>query len=229
MKKRLPTFLSGMLTMALIGGLGVTALAATGQMTITVDPVNIQVNGQTFQPKDANGADVPVFAYNGTTYAPLRALAEAYGLTVGYDQEANMATVGEVDTTPTTVDENGLPEANITQDPWTLYIYLPGNDGFGADLSAANKVYPDGVIFSDGATHILCDALLYAASMDEGLSAKLEALFENRNGDKFTTAQVVNYSGKQYVSVYSIGDFLSDNADADYSQESMTYCFQFQG
>ena len=103
------SFAAGMLTMALIGGLGVTALAATGQMTITVDPVNIQVNGQTFQPKDANGADVPVFAYNGTTYAPLRALAKAYGLTVGYDQEANMATVGETapapDTTATTYSD----------------------------------------------------------------------------------------------------------------------------
>lgn len=94
MKKRLPPFAAGMLTAALIGGLGLSALAATGQMTITVDPINIQVNGQTFQPKDVTGADVPVFAYNGTTYAPLRALAEAYGLEVGYDAQANMATVG---------------------------------------------------------------------------------------------------------------------------------------
>lgn len=92
MKKSLP-FLAGMLTTALIGGLGVTALATTGTMTITVNPINIQVNGETFQPKDAQWADVPVFAYNGTTYAPLRALAEAYGLEVGYDAQANMATV----------------------------------------------------------------------------------------------------------------------------------------
>lgn len=34
------------------------------------------------------------FTYNGTTYAPLRALAEAYGLEVGYDAEKKMATVG---------------------------------------------------------------------------------------------------------------------------------------
>lgn len=94
MTKRIPTFLAGMFTTALIGSLGVTALAATGQLTISVAPINIQVNGQTFQPKDAQGNSVPVFAYNGTTYAPLRALAEAYGLEVGYDQSKNMATVG---------------------------------------------------------------------------------------------------------------------------------------
>jgi len=72
-------------------------------MTITVSPVNVQVKGQTFQPKDINGKDVPVFAYNGSTYAPLRALATAYGLEVGYDSSTNTATVAEPDaSTPTT-------------------------------------------------------------------------------------------------------------------------------
>ena len=51
--------------------------------TLTVDPINITVGGKEFLPTDANGENVPVFAYNGTTYAPLRALAEAYGLSVG--------------------------------------------------------------------------------------------------------------------------------------------------
>lgn len=102
MNKRIPTFLAGMLTAALIGTLSIGALAATGQLTITVDPINIQVNGQTFAPKDANGNSVPVFAYNGTTYAPLRALAEAYGLEVGYDAGKNMATVGAKAADPAT-------------------------------------------------------------------------------------------------------------------------------
>lgn len=101
MKERRFSFLSGMLTMALICGLTVSAMAASGAFTITVDPVNIQVNGQTFQPQDAKGNTVPVFAYNGTTYAPLRALAEAYGLTVGYDSSANMATVASQAATDT--------------------------------------------------------------------------------------------------------------------------------
>lgn len=93
MKNRIPTFLAGVFTTLLLGTLTISALAISGRMTIEVDPINIQVNGVTFQPKDAGGNDVPVFAYNGTTYAPLRALAEAYGLEVGYDAEKNMATV----------------------------------------------------------------------------------------------------------------------------------------
>jgi len=66
-----------------------------GQLTIIVDPIRIQVNGEEFHPKDVNGNEVLVFAYNGTTYAPLRALAESYGLNVGYDASLNMATVGK--------------------------------------------------------------------------------------------------------------------------------------
>ena len=93
MRKRMIPFVSGMLTMALIGTLSIGALAASGAMTITVDTIDIQVNGETFVPTDVNGVEVPVFAYNGTTYVPLRALAEAYGLEVGYDAESNIATV----------------------------------------------------------------------------------------------------------------------------------------
>ena len=70
-----------------------TAQAMTKQTNITVTPINIEVNGEVFQPKDINGKNVPVFTYNGTTYAPLRALAEAYGLSVGYDGTKNLATV----------------------------------------------------------------------------------------------------------------------------------------
>lgn len=118
MKKRIPTFVAGMLTMALIGSTGLTALAATGQLTITVDPVNIQVNGATFAPTDAKGNSVPVFALNGTTYAPLRALAEAYGLEVGYDKGSNMATVGEKSVDPATTQ---TPDTVLSDDysTWT--------------------------------------------------------------------------------------------------------------
>ena len=102
MKRNLPTFLAGMFTMLLLGTLTFSALAISGRMTIEVDPINIQVNGETFVPKDAKGNEVPVFSYQGTTYAPLRALAEAYGLEVGYDASLNMATVGAINELPNT-------------------------------------------------------------------------------------------------------------------------------
>lgn len=96
MKKQLPGFAMGFLSAVLLFSMTVSGFALISKRTtIEVDPVNIQVNGEVFQPADGNGNPVDVFAYNGTTYAPLRALAEAYGLEVGYDAEANMATVEE--------------------------------------------------------------------------------------------------------------------------------------
>lgn len=85
-----------LITAALAAVLSLGSFAAGKMIDITVDPsVKIKVNGAEFKPKDANGNDVMTFIYNGTTYAPLRALAEAYGLEVGYDAAANMATVDE--------------------------------------------------------------------------------------------------------------------------------------
>ena len=81
-----------LLCLTLMLGMSIPVCAAAEQ-TVTVDPINIMVGGKTFLPTDANGDNVPVFAYNGTTYAPLRALAEAYGLSVGYNAEKNLATV----------------------------------------------------------------------------------------------------------------------------------------
>ena len=89
---KLRKILSVILCLALLCGLMPTAFAAQTQ-TIEVNPINIMVGGKEFLPTDANGKDVPVFVYNGTTYAPLRALAEAYGLTVGYNSSKKLATV----------------------------------------------------------------------------------------------------------------------------------------
>lgn len=107
MKFKFSSFFSGFLCAALVFSLAISALAISGRMTIEVDPINVMVNNEVFQPTDVNGKEVPVFAYQGTTYAPLRALAEAYGLEVGYDAAANMATVTDPDvkTTDTTTTD----------------------------------------------------------------------------------------------------------------------------
>lgn len=95
MKKRFLSFAAGALTALLISSTAVTALAASGAIRIEVSPISVLVDGEVFQPKDAKGNDVMVFTYNGTTYVPLRALAEAYGLEVGYDGERHIATVSK--------------------------------------------------------------------------------------------------------------------------------------
>ena len=66
--------------LALVVGTGTVALAASQLVSIQVLPgMNLSINGEAFVPKDVNGKEVDVFAYNGTTYVPIRAISEAFG------------------------------------------------------------------------------------------------------------------------------------------------------
>lgn len=146
MKRRLPSFLAGMLTMFLIGSLSLSALAISGRMTLEVEPINVMVNGEVFQPKDGLGRDVPVFVYRGTTYAPLRALAEAYGLEVGYDKAQNLATVVNPSNIVTEPVKNSDPDADSAQDVFAtraevahfLAKYIKNRDTTPTDFQDVN-------------------------------------------------------------------------------------------
>lgn len=120
--KRLTSFAAGALAALVISSTAVTALAASGAIKIEVYPISVLVDGEVFQPKDANGNDVMVFTYNGTTYAPLRALAEAYGLEVGYDAEKNIATVNRPSAQTASTDYAGFEKQwTVAEKPVTNY------------------------------------------------------------------------------------------------------------
>jgi len=93
LKKSIPSFLAGVLITVMVFALSISALAITGVITIEGHPIDIIVRGKIFEPKDVNGNDVLVFEYKGTTYAPVRALAEAYGLEVSYNSEKHLGEV----------------------------------------------------------------------------------------------------------------------------------------
>ena len=118
MKRKTTYFLAGVLVVVLLLAMSVTALASDGSFTITIHPIRILVNGDVFQPKDVNGQDVMVFTVNGTTYAPLRALAEAYGLEVGYDSATNTATVIKPGQAPATAAP--VESSNDFYSKWTV-------------------------------------------------------------------------------------------------------------
>lgn len=82
MKKTIKGYLLGFLSAAvLIGGI---SNAATLYDVVT-NGIKIVVDGQTINPKDANGNSVEPIIYNGTTYLPVRAVADALGKAVYWD------------------------------------------------------------------------------------------------------------------------------------------------
>lgn len=81
--------ISLMLAFVLLLGLAIPTLAATKttkQMTAEYSGIQITLDGQKVDPKDANGVSVEPFIVDGTTYLPVRALANALGLNVDWDQ-----------------------------------------------------------------------------------------------------------------------------------------------
>lgn len=91
-------FLAGVLASALVLGLGGAALAA-GRTISVDDGIAVTINGVPFTPRDVTGKEVPLFAYEGTTYAPVRAFAQAAGLSVDYDAETRTARIETPDYT----------------------------------------------------------------------------------------------------------------------------------
>ncbi len=76
-----------------IGAVATTAssFATTGTMQKLLEYNNIKItlNNQEIVPTDANGNYVEPFIIEGTTYLPVRAIANALGLNVNWDSNAN--------------------------------------------------------------------------------------------------------------------------------------------
>lgn len=153
MKERMKGFISGILVSVLVISLAGGALAAAVTQTITVDPtIKIRVNGEEFKPKDATGKDVPVFVYEGTTYAPVRALAEAYGLVVGYDSASNMATVDKPVSTTLTL---GIGTYKVGEDiaPGKYdVVAVSGSGNFQGDVTSCKLGSLNEILAAPGAS-----------------------------------------------------------------------------
>lgn len=98
MKNQWKGFMSGIICTVLALCLFGTATATVGRYSKEVDYSNIKVtlDGNPVNLVDVNGSPVEPFAISGTTYLPVRAVADALGLNVDWDQ----ATSTVVLTTP---------------------------------------------------------------------------------------------------------------------------------
>ena len=81
------SFIAGMLTMLLITSLFGTASATRGvvQKELEYQDIKISLDGVVLDLRDAQGNVVEPFKFGGTNYVPVRAVAEALGLTVSWD------------------------------------------------------------------------------------------------------------------------------------------------
>ena len=201
MKRKLMTL---MIAVVLMLSLSLTALAWDGTLTITIHPINILVNGEVFQPKDSAGNDVTCFTVNGCTYAPLRALTEAYGLEVGYDTATNTATVNKPGQSSAPVAP--VVNSNDFYSKWTVEEKPVTNYG---DEKIFTATYNGGLSMKDFKTWWKIFDADEIASVAEQLAAEAQSM---NPGYKVT--MYFSYGNYSLGTAYAFGDFEQSNFHA---------------
>ena len=97
MKKMLKGYVLGFLSAALIVSSIGYAANTTTLYNVLLEGVKIVVDGQKINPTDANGNTVEPIIYNGTTYLPVRAVANAIGKAVYWDGPNYTVYLGNMD------------------------------------------------------------------------------------------------------------------------------------
>jgi hypothetical protein len=97
MKNQFKGFVMGALTMLLIIGFAFPAYAAyQKQATLNYNNIKLMVNGAEYLPQDAAGNKVEPFIIDGTTYLPVRAVADAIGYEVNWNQNSKTVELWDI-------------------------------------------------------------------------------------------------------------------------------------
>ncbi|MDR2355562.1 MAG: copper amine oxidase N-terminal domain-containing protein, partial [Clostridiales Family XIII bacterium] len=147
----------------MFGGIS-AAFAASGAKTITAsyDDIKIYVNQNRIEPRDANGNAVEPFISDGTTYLPVRAVAESLGQEVSWDGSTKSVYIGTrpekaaaesaqnktagVLTVPNNGDARFVPKAGdrVLCDDGSVYEITRGPDlNAGSGFTANGRRHPE--------------------------------------------------------------------------------------
>lgn len=87
--------LAGSLATALLTGGAVFAGTGSRNIDIYYRNIRLMIDGAEYVPTNANGEVVEPFVSNGTTYLPVRAVANAFGKDVKWDSENSIVYIGK--------------------------------------------------------------------------------------------------------------------------------------
>ena len=92
--ERAKGFVIGVLVTVMLLSAGTALAAVTRNITVSYLGVRLVVNGQEVTPRDAQGNVVEPFIFEGSTFLPVRAVAEALGYSVNWDAATHTAYIG---------------------------------------------------------------------------------------------------------------------------------------
>lgn len=136
------------LAIALVLVLGLSAVAfgasVTKSINVMMGGIKLYVDDEQFTPKDANGNVVQPIVYNGTTYLPARAVSEALGKAVHWDNSTKSVYIGDHDSS---VPDKLLKDMNV----YNAQIYYEVGGGWNESNVNTSKLLP--VKAADGNTY----------------------------------------------------------------------------
>jgi hypothetical protein len=116
-RDKLKGFTVGFIVAALLFGAASAAFASVGAYPLMASFANIRifVDGKQTDPRDANGASAEPFIVNGTTYLPVRAVAEALGMEVSWVNATKSVHIGTPPAPQSTTPQSATPQSTATQ------------------------------------------------------------------------------------------------------------------
>lgn len=152
MKKLIGAFGISMLLLVLFVS-PVFAEAIKQNINVVYNNIKIVVDGKIIVPEDVNGNIVEPFIYNGTTYLPVRAVSQALGKDVDWDEKTKTVYISEIISpqTPTKVEtsEKGTVKVEeedipLTETPRTNTVEVPKEEGNGSSNQRTVYITPSG-------------------------------------------------------------------------------------
>jgi hypothetical protein len=135
-KERAKGFIAGVIvTVFLMSTVAAVANTVTRNINVTFRGIRLVVDGQLFTPRDGAGNVIEPFIWEGTTYLPVRAVADALGTAVDWDGAtstvylgARPATQGSNLTVGVTARVNGTTDFSFTPSETGMYHFETTNN-----------------------------------------------------------------------------------------------------
>lgn len=208
MKKITKGYLLGFLSAAILTSGAVYAANTTTLYDVLMSGIKIVVDGHKLNPTDANGKTVEPIIYNGTTYLPVRAVADAFGKAVSWDGTNFTVYLGNMEGNLEYPTEELSTDGNIG-DEWYDTKDLKDNLG---------KIYSRGIdTYSGGNTFEKLLNMKYS---------RFKGTFYVQNGT--STDETVQFSIKtDGKTVYTSPEFTKTSQPVDFDI-NITGCYDFQ-
>lgn len=160
MRRQWKGFVSGIVVALILVGVIGNAAATVGSVkeTLYFSNINVTMNGKAVNLVDANGDPVEPFIIDGTTYIPVRAVANALGLDVGWDGRTStviLTSKTSMDSGTVIMDKNGIKisfigfeeYASVIQKGWLIKLQIENTSGKSYTVQArdvsANGIMAD--------------------------------------------------------------------------------------